>query len=118
MPIYHFNITKHVRDDMYETEFIDLELSEEEYRNINNDDENYSKVSALVSSKLGKKVKANGFPTKSNIVSNKERIKKKDIKKTAYKKSFWKPVWAIPFKFIWWIIKLPFKFIFSNKLNF
>lgn len=114
MSIYSFSITKHIRDDMYKTEFIDLEVSDEEYRNINNDDGNYSKTSALASRKLGEKVKANGFPTKINTISRKESRSKKSTNKSSNKKSFWKPLWAIPFKFIWLLIKLPFKLIFSK----
>jgi hypothetical protein len=114
MAIYIFSVTKHIRDDMYKTESIDLELSDEEYRNINNDDEKYSKTSALASRKLGEKVQANAFPTKINTTNTKERGNKKSIKKSSNKKSFWKPIWAIPFKFIWWLIKLPFKMIFSK----
>jgi len=114
MAIYSFSITKHIRDDMYKTESIDLELSDEEYRSINNDDEKYSKTSALASRKLGDKVQANGFPSKLNTISVKESGSKKGVKKSSTKKSFWKPLWAIPFKFIWWLIKLPFKLIFSK----
>ncbi len=114
MAIYSFSITKHIRDDMYNTEFIDLELSDEEYRSINNDDEKYSKTSALASRKLGDKVQANGFPSKLNTIRAKESGSKRGVKKSSTKKSFWKPLWAIPFKFIWWLIKLPFKLIFSK----
>lgn len=64
MAIYSFNVRKHIRDDMYKSEFIELELTDSEYRNLNNDDGKYSKTSAFLSARLGEKVQANGFPNK------------------------------------------------------
>ena len=103
MAIYRFNIRKHIRDDMYKSEFVDVELSDSEYRNINNDTEKYAKTSALISNKLGEQVQANGFPT---IVTLSIQTAKKQ---KGNRKSFWKPWWAIPFKLIWLIIKMPLK---------
>ena len=114
MATYQFRIRKHVRDDMYKSESVEVELTDNEARSINNDDSKYLKCSALVSSKLGYNVEAQGFPTK---VEKQKSIEKKSAKKeenkTSKKKSFFKPLWAIPFKLVWWIIKLPFKLIFS-----
>ena len=109
MAIYSFNVRKHIRDDMYNSQFVEVELSDQEYRDINNDDEKYSKTSALVSRKLGENLQAQGFPSKINT-GNTNASKEKQGKEK--KKSFWKPWWAIPFKFIWWLIKLPFKLFF------
>jgi hypothetical protein len=53
MATYRFQVKKHIRDDMYKTEAVELELSDSEYRNIKSDDGKYSKGSALLSSKLG-----------------------------------------------------------------
>lgn len=113
METYRFRIRKHVRDDMYESESVEVELTDNEARSINNDDDKYSKCSALVSSKLGYKVEAQSFPSK---VEKQKTVDKKSAKKekketTKKKKSFFKPLWAIPFKLVWWIIKLPFKLI-------
>lgn len=49
---------------MYESESVEVELTDNEARSINNDDSKYSKCSALVSSKLGISVEAQGFPSK------------------------------------------------------
>lgn len=109
MATYRFRIRKHVRDDMYKNESVEVELTDNEVRSINNDDSKYSKCSALVSSKLGITVEAEGFPSK---VEKQKSVEKKSSKKeTTKKKSFLKPLWAIPFKLVWWIIKLPFKLI-------
>lgn len=97
---------------MYESESVEVELTDNEARSINNDDSKYSKCSALVSSKLGISVEAQGFPSKvekQKLVEKKSA--KKEKKETTKKKSFFKPLWAIPFKLVWWIIKLPFKLI-------
>ena len=62
MAQYRFQVRKHIRDDMYKTETVELELSDSEYKNIKSDDSKYSKGSALLSSKLGEKVESQGFP--------------------------------------------------------
>lgn len=112
METYRFRIRKHVRDDMYESESVEVELTDNEARSINNDDDKYSKCSVLVSSKLGYKVEAQSFPSKVEKQKTVEqKSEKKEKKETTKKKSFFKPLWAIPFKLVWWIIKLPFKLI-------
>ena len=63
MATYRFQVRKHIRDDMYKTESVEVELTDSEYRNIKSDDGKYSKASTLLSSKLGVKVQALGFPT-------------------------------------------------------
>lgn len=111
MATYRFSIRKHIRDDMYSSEYVNVELTDKEASSINNDDSKYSKCSALVSSKLGYKVEAQGFPSKVESYANSKNKSSKGKEKTS-KKSFFKPWWAIPFKLIWLIIKLPFKLIF------
>ena len=64
MALYSFNIRKHIRDDMYKNETIELELSDSEIIKLNNDDGKYSKNSAFLSAKLGEKVEVNGLPKK------------------------------------------------------
>ena len=110
MATYQFRIRKHIRGDMYSNESVEVELTDNEARSINNDDSKYSKCSVLVSSKLGYKVEAQGFPSK--VEKQKSFDEKSAKKETSGKKSFFKPWWAIPFKLIWWIIKLPFKLFF------
>ena len=101
MTTYRFQIKKHIKDDMYKTEFIEIELSESEYRNIKSDvlkDGHYVKASSLLSSKLGENVQSLGFPTEikaSNAKGN------DDEKSKSKKSSLWKPLWAFPFKLIW-----------------
>lgn len=63
MATYRFQVRKHIRDNMYKTETIEVELSDSEYKNIKSDDSKYSKASALLSSKLGESVQSMGFPT-------------------------------------------------------
>ena len=103
MAKYKFQIRKHLRDDMYKTETIELELTDSEYNTISTDDNKYSKGSALVSSKIGEKVESLGFPIKIN--EEKNNSSKKDKNNDVKKSSLWKPIWAMPFKLIWRIIK-------------
>lgn len=110
MAIYSFNIRRQIRDDMYKSETIELELSETEARNLNNDNSKYSKTSAFLSAKLGEQVQANGLPRKKSAEKSKKETKDEKPKR----KSFWRPLWAVPFKLIWWLIKLPFKLLFSK----
>jgi len=127
MAIYRFQVKKHIRDDMYQNESIEIELSDSEYNSIKSDDNNYSKGSSFLTSKLGKKVKSMGFPTEiksskmSTLLSTKlgESVKsvgsmkekesskkksKEDEKSQSKKSSLWRPLWAMPFKLIWRII--------------
>ena len=109
MATYSFGVREHIRDDMYRDYSVDVELTDEEVRRINNDDSEYSKCSALISSKLGLRLKAQGFPQK--VESQKIIQKNSGKKRVAKEGSFFRPIWAIPFKLVWWIVKLPFKLI-------
>lgn len=64
MALYHFRIEEHIRDDMYKSYFVDIELTDLEFDHIRSDDSRYSRASALVSSKLGFKVRVLQFPYK------------------------------------------------------
>jgi hypothetical protein len=101
MAKYRFQIKEHQRDDMYKTDFVEIELSDNEYNSIKSDDSKYSKGSILVSSKIGRNVSSLGFP--SRISEKKEKTSKA---KTNSKSSLFKPLWAFPFKLIWRLIKL------------
>lgn len=98
MATYRFQVKKHVRDDMYKNETVEIELSDSEYRNIKADDSRYSKGSALLSLKLGQEVEVLGFPEKLNDKKSKSKHGDGHGKK---KSSLWKPLWAMPFKFFW-----------------
>jgi hypothetical protein len=98
MATYRFQVRKHIRDDMYKTETIEVELSDSEYKNIKSDDSKYSKGSALLSSKLGESVQSMGFPTEIKSSKGKSNEEGKAKKK---KSSLWRPLWAMPFKLIW-----------------
>lgn len=101
MAIYRFQVKKHIRDDIYKTESVEVELTDSEYKNIKSDDSKYSKASALLSSKLGENVQSLGFPTEIKA----SRGKSKDDGETKKKKSsLWRPLWAFPFKLIWRLI--------------
>ena len=91
-------------------EFVDVELSVIESKLIKADDRKYTKNSALVSSKLGYPVIVLQFPEliKENIKQDKEGQTTDTSRKS--NKSFWKPIWAIPFKLIWRLIKLVLPF--------
>lgn len=101
MAKYRFKIREHQRDNMYKTDFVEIELSDAEYSSIKSDDNAYSKGSSLVSSKIGRNVASQGFPSK--ISEKKEKTSKT---KTNSKSSLFKPFWAFPFKLIWRLIKL------------
>lgn len=109
MVTYSFRVREHIRDDMYRNYFVEVELTDEEARRINNDDSKYSKCSALISAKLGLKLEAQGFPQK--VESQKIIQKNSDKKQITKEGSFFRPIWAIPFKLVWWIVKLPFKLV-------
>jgi len=101
MATYRFQVKKHIRDDMYKTETVEVELTDTEYTNIKSDDGKYTKGSALLSSKLGESVQTLGFPTE--IKSSKVKDNN-DGKSKSKKSSLWKPLWALPFKLIWRLI--------------
>jgi hypothetical protein len=101
MATYRFQIKKHVRDDMYNNESVEIELSESEYRSIKSDDSKYSKGSTLLSSKLGGNVQSLGFPTEVKNSKGKEKAKGQTTKKS----SLFKPLWQLPFKLFWRGIK-------------
>ena len=103
MAQYKFTIRKHVRDDMFKTESVVIELSDAEYKSISSDNGQYAKGSALVSSKLGEQVMTTGFPTIVNSPKSEDvkGTKGNDKKK---KSSLWKPIWAFPFKLIWRLV--------------
>jgi hypothetical protein len=107
MAKYKFQYREHIKDDMYKTESAEVELTDSEKNSINSDDEKYSKTSSLLSSKLGKNVQALYFPSE---IKDSNRKVKKEVKSNTPKKSFWRPIWAIPFKLIWRLVKmiLPF----------
>lgn len=107
MAKFRFQIKKHMRDDMYKTEFVEVDLTDEEYKTIKSDDGKYSKASSLLSSKLGGNVQSLGLP--SEIRGGNENKKDKS-KSSKSKSSLWKPIWAMPFKLIWRLIRsfLPF----------
>ncbi len=108
MSTYRFQIRKHVRDDMWKNESIELELSDSEIKNLTkSDDSKYSGVSSFLSSKLGGNVQALGFPVEVKSSSKKD---KSSQSKTAPKTSLFKPLWAFPFKLIWRIIKFILRF--------
>lgn len=101
MAKYRFQIKEHQRDDMYKTDFVEIDLSDNEYNSIKSDDSKYSKGSNLVSSKIGRNVSTLGFPSK--ILEKREKTKNT---KSSNKSSLFKPIWALPFKLIWRLFKL------------
>ena len=111
MAIYSFSIRRHIRDDMYKNETIEVELTDAEAKSLNNDDGKYSKTSKFLSKKLGENVQSNGLLRKAG---SENTSKKESEKEKSNKKSIWKPWWAIPFKILWWLIKLPFKLLLSK----
>jgi hypothetical protein len=101
MAKYRFQIKEHQRDDMYKTDFVEIELSDNEYNSIKSDDNKYSKGSSLVSSKIGRNVSSLGFPSKIS-----EKKEKNNKTKSTNNSSLFKPLWALPFKLVWRLIKL------------
>ena len=114
MKTYKFQIRKELSNGSFKTESIQLDLSDDQYNSIKSDNETYDKGSALVSSLLGEKVHTLGFPTQVNITS-KSNVKENIDNQKAPKSSLWKPLWALPFKLIWRILKFIWRLIFGKK---
>jgi len=110
MKKYRFQIRKQTGDKQFKTETVEINLTEDEYNSIRSDSSDYKNGSALVSSKLKEKVKTLGFPIEIKTTDNNKpenKVTKSNDKKT----SLWKPIWALPFKLTWRIIKMIWKLI-------